>query len=89
LIGNFSGEGFELKSSVLICLKVLIGKDIRLSVLSPKIKIVGWFILDDLQAGVHDLLVFVHWSEGLGNSGVKAHADGLVHRRGSITGWFK
>jgi hypothetical protein len=89
LIGNFSSEGFELERSILVGLEILTGEDIGLRLLGAIIKIVRWFILEGLQAGVHDLLVFVHGSEGLRDAGVEGRPARLKGRGRRITGLFK
>lgn len=89
LIRNFSGKGIKFKSSILVHLRVLIGKNIGLSMLSAIIKIVRRFILEKMRPRVHNLLVFVHGSKRLRNELMIAYPNGLIHCRRCITGLFK
>lgn len=89
LVRNFSGKGIKFKRSILVHLKVLIGKNIGLSMLSAIIKIVRRPILKKMRPRVHNLLVFVHGSKRLRNELMIAYPNGLIHRRRCITGLFK
>jgi hypothetical protein len=89
LIRNFSGKGIKFKGSILVHLRVLIGKNIGLSMLSAIIKIVRRSILDKMRPRVHNLLIFVHGSKRLRNEWMIAYPNGLIHGRRCINRLFK
>lgn len=89
LMRHFSGKGIKLKSPILVCLTILVGKNIRLSLLWPRIQIVSRSILWHLWPRIDDFLVLVHGSEGLGDVGMESDSGGVVDGWRGITGGFK
>ena len=89
LMRYLSGKEIKLKRPILVVLTILVGKNIGLSLLWPRIQVVSRYVLWHLGARVHDLLVLVHGSEGLGDVGMEGDSGGVVDGRRGITGWFK
>lgn len=89
LIRDLSGKGIKLKSPILIALTILVGKNIRLSLLWPRIQIVSRPILWHLGSRVHDLLVLIHGGKSLRDVGMKGDSGVVVDGRRGITGGFK